>query len=80
MSQIIKIFSKEILFTFNILFILYIIFEPIIIGYFLDEKIFGYEEGYHQILAKILNLGLFVYICYLAYSKSKYKIDKESLY
>ena len=48
-----------------------------IIGYFLDEKIFGYEEGYHQILARILNLGLFVYICYLAYSKSKYKIDKD---
>ena len=48
-----------------------------IIWYFLDEIIFGYEEGYHQILARILNAGSFVYICYLAYSKSKYKIDKD---
>ena len=49
-----------------------------IIGYFLDEYIFGYEEGYHQILGQIVNMGLFVYICYLGYSKSKIETDKKS--
>ena len=49
-----------------------------IIGHFLDEYIFGYEEGYHQILGQIVNMGLFVYICHSGYSKSKIETDKKS--
>ena len=49
-----------------------------IIGFFLDEYIFGYEEGYHQILGQIVNMGLFVYICHSGYSKSKIETDKKS--
>jgi len=48
-----------------------------IIGYTLDENIFGYEDGYHQILSRIVSLGIYIFICYLAYSKSKFKKDKD---